>query len=68
MVIKTIKFQKAFCTYILTPRRRTCRVVDLKLPGRSVPQTTNSSAGLLFRVGCWRAVRVVVTKTPAEEV
>ena len=32
MVIKTIKLQKAsFCTYILTPRLRTCRVVDLKL-------------------------------------
>ena len=33
MVIKTIKLQKASsCTYILTPRLRTCRVVDLKLP------------------------------------
>ena len=33
MVIKTIKFQKASSrTYILTPRLRTCRGVDLKLP------------------------------------
>ena len=42
MVIRTIKFQKASsCTYILTPRLRTCHVVDLKLPNMLTNTTSN---------------------------
>ena len=47
MVIKTIKFQEASsCTCILTPRLRTCGVVDLKLPNMTT--ASNSFRNKLF--------------------
>ena len=52
MIIKTIKFQKASpCTYILTPRLRTCRVVDLRLPIMSSMPHLHAARYILGEVG-----------------